>query len=327
MVTNVELDHHSRWGSRAELIEAFARFAARRSGLALGGPDLDPVADGSAPALRFDAEQPGPAARAARSRAATTCSTRAPRWRRSSSPGFELEPAAAALAGFPGMLRRQERKGTPRRGRDLRRLRPPPDRGRRDARGAARARAAAADRRLPAAPLLAHQGARRRASAPRSRPPTRSACSTSTPAREQPVGELAGVSGLTSPARRPITPAAGRCGGCATASTAERALAPRLREGDLLVTIGAGDVFQLAERLLVAGADERCPPGVERDYPLARLTTVRAGGNAELFARPATEGELVELLAWAAARGPRGRGRRLGLEPARRRRRRSRAWC
>jgi UDP-N-acetylenolpyruvoylglucosamine reductase len=45
------------------------------------------------------------------------------------------------------------------------------------------------------------------------------------------------------------------------------------------------------------------PQGVERDYPLARLTTVRAGGNAELFARPATEAELVELLAWAAGEG------------------------
>jgi UDP-N-acetylenolpyruvoylglucosamine reductase len=42
---------------------------------------------------------------------------------------------------------------------------------------------------------------------------------------------------------------------------------------------------------------------VERDFPLARLTTVRAGGNAELFARPETEGELVELLAWAEAEG------------------------
>ena len=42
---------------------------------------------------------------------------------------------------------------------------------------------------------------------------------------------------------------------------------------------------------------------VERDFPLARLTTVRAGGNAELFARPETEEELVELLAWAEAEG------------------------
>lgn len=45
------------------------------------------------------------------------------------------------------------------------------------------------------------------------------------------------------------------------------------------------------------------PPGVERDYPLARLTTVRAGGEAELFARPEAEGELIELLAWAEREG------------------------
>lgn len=42
---------------------------------------------------------------------------------------------------------------------------------------------------------------------------------------------------------------------------------------------------------------------VERDFPLARLTTVRAGGNAELFARPATADELVELLAWSEREG------------------------
>jgi len=42
------------------------------------------------------------------------------------------------------------------------------------------------------------------------------------------------------------------------------------------------------------------PAGVERGYPLARLTTVRAGGVAELFARPASAEQLVELLAWAA---------------------------
>ncbi|HEX6117236.1 MAG TPA: UDP-N-acetylmuramate dehydrogenase [Solirubrobacterales bacterium] len=41
------------------------------------------------------------------------------------------------------------------------------------------------------------------------------------------------------------------------------------------------------------------PAGVERDYSLARLTTVRAGGNADFFARPETTDALVELLAWA----------------------------
>ena len=45
------------------------------------------------------------------------------------------------------------------------------------------------------------------------------------------------------------------------------------------------------------------PSGVERDYPLARLTTVRAGGSAELFARPESTEALVELLAWAGAEG------------------------
>jgi UDP-N-acetylmuramate dehydrogenase len=42
------------------------------------------------------------------------------------------------------------------------------------------------------------------------------------------------------------------------------------------------------------------PESVETDYPLSRLTTVRAGGSADLFARPATEDDLVELLRWAA---------------------------
>jgi UDP-N-acetylenolpyruvoylglucosamine reductase len=42
------------------------------------------------------------------------------------------------------------------------------------------------------------------------------------------------------------------------------------------------------------------PPGVERDYPLARLTTIRTGGTADFFARPGTAGTLHELLRWAA---------------------------
>jgi UDP-N-acetylenolpyruvoylglucosamine reductase len=41
------------------------------------------------------------------------------------------------------------------------------------------------------------------------------------------------------------------------------------------------------------------PAGVERDFPLARLTTVRVGGRADWFARPGSEDEVVELLAWA----------------------------
>ncbi|HEX5714031.1 MAG TPA: UDP-N-acetylmuramate dehydrogenase [Solirubrobacterales bacterium] len=45
------------------------------------------------------------------------------------------------------------------------------------------------------------------------------------------------------------------------------------------------------------------PPGVERDYPLARLTTVRTGGPADWFAAPGDADSLVELLRWAEAEG------------------------
>ncbi len=41
------------------------------------------------------------------------------------------------------------------------------------------------------------------------------------------------------------------------------------------------------------------PRGVERDFPLARLTTIRTGGAAEYFARPGEVGELQQLLRWA----------------------------
>ncbi len=45
------------------------------------------------------------------------------------------------------------------------------------------------------------------------------------------------------------------------------------------------------------------PAGIERDYPLARLTTVRVGGPADWFARPESDEEVVELLAWADREG------------------------
>lgn len=45
------------------------------------------------------------------------------------------------------------------------------------------------------------------------------------------------------------------------------------------------------------------PAGVERDFPLARLTTVRTGGGADWFAAPVTAEALVELLRWAEAEG------------------------
>ncbi len=43
------------------------------------------------------------------------------------------------------------------------------------------------------------------------------------------------------------------------------------------------------------------PAGVQRDFPLARLTTIRTGGRAELFARAQTIEQLEGLIRWAAA--------------------------
>jgi UDP-N-acetylenolpyruvoylglucosamine reductase len=45
------------------------------------------------------------------------------------------------------------------------------------------------------------------------------------------------------------------------------------------------------------------PDRVDRDYPLARLTTVRTGGAADWLARPTDQGQLGALLAWAAEEG------------------------
>ncbi len=45
------------------------------------------------------------------------------------------------------------------------------------------------------------------------------------------------------------------------------------------------------------------PAGVERDYPLARLTTVRTGGAGEYFARAGSEAQLLALLGWAGGEG------------------------
>ena len=53
----------------------------------------------------------------------------------------------------------------------------------------------------------------------------------------------------------------------------------------------------------MSSAESQPPSGVQRDFPLARLTTVRTGGPADYFARPEAEAALVELLAWASGAG------------------------
>ena len=41
------------------------------------------------------------------------------------------------------------------------------------------------------------------------------------------------------------------------------------------------------------------PSGLQREYSLSRLTTIRTGGPAEFFARVGAIDQLEELMAWA----------------------------
>src|SRR3954471_16558502 len=60
VVTNVELDHHSHWSSRAELIDAFGRFCAPATGLALPADgSLGALAEGQR-VIGFGGAGPGP---------------------------------------------------------------------------------------------------------------------------------------------------------------------------------------------------------------------------------------------------------------------------
>jgi UDP-N-acetylmuramate--alanine ligase len=248
VVTNVELDHHSHWSSRAELIDAFGRFCAPATGLAL-------PADGGLAALvegqrvvGFDVDGPGPPLELrvpgrhnlANARAALAAVELA---------GLDVEGAGEALSSFPGMLRRLELKGR----RDGATVYDDYAHHPTEVRATLEALRGLEPQRLLAV-FQPHLYSRTKALAEE----LGAALSTADevgvldvyPAREEPVGELAGVSGLSVAAA-----AADRSEGrpvwwLVDSERAESALAPRLGEGDVLVTIGAGDISELAERLV-----------------------------------------------------------------------------
>jgi UDP-N-acetylmuramate--alanine ligase len=250
-VTNVELDHHSHWLSRAQLLEAFRTFCEPARGLALPG-------DGSLAALAaeqrvqaFGEDRPGPALalkvpgrhNLLNARAALAALELA---------GFELEPAARALADFPGILRRLELKGH----RNGAAIYDDYAHHPTEVAAALQALRELGPRRLIAV-FQPHLYSRTKALADRFGAALAAADEVGVldvyPAREEPVGPLEGVSGLAV-ARAAADRAAGRpVWWLADAARAERALGPRLRDGDVLVTIGAGDVHQLADALVHAG--------------------------------------------------------------------------
>jgi UDP-N-acetylmuramate--alanine ligase len=268
VITNVEMDHHSRWGSLAELHEAFAAFAGPPRGLVLPVDDeMGWLGGASGEVVRFDAAYPGPAQLSLavsgehnrrNARAALAALQLA---------GFDLEAAAEALAGFRGVNRRLELKGQ----------RGPVSIYDDYAHHPTEVRAAlSALREQNPSRLVAvfqpHLYSRTKALATEFGAALTLADEAIVldvyPAREEPVGAMAGVSGL-----QVAQAAADRGEGMPvwwlpTAGLAQRALIDRLDgnralygEGTVLVTIGAGDVFRLGDALVAEdpigmGSDE-----------------------------------------------------------------------
>jgi UDP-N-acetylmuramate--alanine ligase len=253
VVTNLEMDHHSRWGSVSELRSAFARFAGPARGLVVpAGGGFDDLAGGGE-VVHFDEGRPGPAslnlpvsgrhnllnARAALAAVGLVTA--------------DTETVSASLAEFPGVRRRLELRGESGGARMYDDY----------ARHPTEVRAAlAALRELEPERLIAafqpHLYSRTKAFAEQFGAALALADEVAVlevyPAREEPVGELAGVSGL-SVARA----AADRMGGRRVLWVPDReraaaALGPELRPGRVLVTIGAGDIHELAGAL-VAGEE------------------------------------------------------------------------
>jgi UDP-N-acetylmuramate--alanine ligase len=234
VVTNVEMDHHSHWGSEAELRAAFAELEAKAQAVARP-EDLD---------LEIELAVPG-RHNLLNARAAAAAAGRA---------GFDPEAVARALADFPGVHRRLELTGE----RDGARVYDDYAHHPTEVEAALSALRALEPRRLIAV-FQPHLYSRTKAFADRFGAALALADEAVVldvyPAREEPVGELAGVSGLDV-----ARAAADRMGGrpvawLPEAGSAPAALARRLGAGDILVTIGAGDVFRVGEALVAGGSE------------------------------------------------------------------------
>ncbi|MCW2981041.1 MAG: UDP-N-acetylmuramate--L-alanine ligase [Solirubrobacterales bacterium] len=292
VVTNVEMDHHSKWGSLEPLVEAFANFAAKsrvavlpaptREGGAiegvrrasLSGPPsagvpgegrpTDARAVGAGELAEFSFDAPGPEALELAVPGAHNVLNARAALAALGAAGFDLDRAAKALADFRGVRRRLEVKG------ERAGVRIYDD----YAHHPTEVRAAlSALRELNPTRLVAvfqpHLYSRTKVFATQFGAALALADEIAVldiyPAREEPIGPLAGVSGLDV-ARAAADSAGGkRVAWLPTAARAEAFLERRLQtmpRGSFLVTIGAGDVFKLGENLLKGdpGDPERTSP-------------------------------------------------------------------
>ncbi len=259
VVTNVEMDHHTRWGSLSELHEAFRSFVGPARGLVVpADEEMGWLEEAAGAVSRFNGASPGPAELDLRvpgehnrrnARAAIAALELA---------GAQGDDVAVGLTRFRGVRRRLELKGTY---------------GLIDiyddyAHHPTEVRATlAALREMEPNRILAvfqpHLYSRTKALAEEFGAALSLADEAFVldvyPAREKPIGDLSGVSGL-----QVARAAADRMGGrpvwwLPDLKLAREALVGHLDrhaehygDASVLVTIGAGDVFLLGEELLVA---------------------------------------------------------------------------
>jgi UDP-N-acetylmuramate--alanine ligase len=251
-VTNVEMDHHSHWGSVAALREAFARFAEPARGLAVpAGAGLDSLAP-EAEVSSFDLQAPGPAELALAVPGGHNLMNARAALAGIALAGADLEAGAASLAEFPGVRRRLELRGE----RSGARIYDDYGHHPTEVRAAITALRDLEPERLTAV-FQPHLYSRTKAFAEQLGSALALADEVAVldvyPAREEPVGELAGVSGLDV-----ARAAADRMGGRRVLWVPDRdaaaaALVPSLKPGLIVVTIGAGDIHELAGALVEAG--------------------------------------------------------------------------
>ncbi len=241
VVTNIEMDHHSRWGSVAELRAAFDEFTA-------GARAVVRPEDSE---LEIELAVPGHH-NLLNARAAVLAAAAA---------GFEPAAVAAGLADFPGVKRRLELKGSCGGARIYDDYAHHPT----EVRAALSALREQRPGRLIAV-FQPHLYSRTKAFGEEFGAALALADEVVVldvyPAREQPVGELAGVSGL-----QVAQAAAERMGGrrvrwLPDAAGADHALVDLLDHNQavgikeqVLVTIGAGDVFKVGEALVGNAGD------------------------------------------------------------------------
>jgi UDP-N-acetylmuramate--alanine ligase len=279
VITNLELDHHSRWGSLAELSKAFAAFASPASGLVTGADVRLPGQEGQrvvrfalepaagepaqeADLLATDIElgtEGGTRFRAVGAGIDVNVTLAVPGRHNIANAlsalgglslaGADVEACAGALGGFPGVARRLELKGESNGARIY------DDYAHHPTEVAATLEAARElePRRLIAA-FQPHLYSRTKALASELGAALAAADEVAVlevyPAREEPVGPLAGVSGLMVASAAADQGHGRQVWWLPTAELAAQALRPRLGEGDVLITIGAGDINKLADALV-----------------------------------------------------------------------------